>query len=49
MPEAVKIAVDAGDEIVLKTGDARITMKKNGDISIEGKVITIKGSGNVVV
>ena len=32
-------------EIVLKTGSATITMQKNGDITIEGKQITIKGSG----
>jgi type VI secretion system secreted protein VgrG len=44
-----KINVNAGDEIVLKTGSASITMKKNGDISIKGKNINIKGSGNVVI
>jgi type VI secretion system secreted protein VgrG len=44
-----KIAISAGDEIVLKTGSATITMKKNGDITIEGKQITIKGSGDVVI
>ena len=39
------MTINAGDEIVLKTGSATITMKKNGDITIEGKQITIKGSG----
>jgi type VI secretion system secreted protein VgrG len=33
---------------VLKTGSAMITMKKNGDITIEGKKITIEGSGDVI-
>jgi type VI secretion system secreted protein VgrG len=41
--------VDAGEEIVLKTGDASITMKKDGTIVIKGKDITIQGSGNVNV
>ncbi len=44
-----KIAITAGDEIVLKTGSATITMQKNGDITIEGKQITIKGSADVVI
>ena len=44
-----KIAISAGDEIVLKTGSATITMQKNGDITIEGKQITIKGSGDVII
>jgi type VI secretion system secreted protein VgrG len=35
--------------ITVKTGSASIQMKKNGDITIEGKTINIKGSGNVVV
>ncbi|MCG8314939.1 MAG: type VI secretion system tip protein VgrG [Pseudomonadales bacterium] len=39
----------ADDEIVIKTGDASITMKKNGDITIKGKKITVKGSSDVVI
>ncbi len=44
-----KFSLEAGEEIVLKTGDASITMKKNGDIVVKGNKITIKGSGDVVV
>ncbi|MGG5820269.1 type VI secretion system Vgr family protein [Falsiroseomonas sp. HW251] len=44
-----KLTIEAGDQIVLKTGSATITMKKNGDIIIQGKQITIKGSGDVVI
>jgi type VI secretion system secreted protein VgrG len=44
-----KLLIDAGDEITIQTGSAKIQMKKNGDILIEGKKITIKGSGDVVV
>ena len=44
-----KMVLDAGDEITIQTGDAMIQMKKNGDITIQGKKITIKGSGDVVV
>ena len=35
--------IDAGESIVIKTGDASITMKKDGTIIIKGKDITIRG------
>jgi type VI secretion system secreted protein VgrG len=41
--------VEAGDSITLKTGKATIAMKKDGTIQIEGKDITIKGSGAINV
>jgi type VI secretion system secreted protein VgrG len=44
-----KFRLSAGDEIVLQTGSASIVMKKNGDIQISGKEITINGSGKVNV
>lgn len=47
--KAKKISILADDEITIKTGSAIIQMKKNGDITIEGKKISIKGSGDVVV
>jgi len=43
------LTVNAGDQIVLKTGSASITMKKDGTIAIQGKDITIKGSGKINV
>jgi len=42
-------AIDAGDSIILKTGDASISMKKDGTIQIKGKDITIQGSGKISV
>jgi type VI secretion system secreted protein VgrG len=49
--DLVKVAnnfgVDAGDGIVLKSGDASITLKKDGTISIKGKDISIEGSGKI--
>jgi type VI secretion system secreted protein VgrG len=42
-----KFALIAGDEITLKTGSASITMKKNGDIEIKGKDITLNASGKL--
>lgn len=42
-----KFALVAGDEILLQTGKASILMKKNGDIQIKGKNITISGSGKI--
>jgi type VI secretion system secreted protein VgrG len=44
-----KLSIEAGDQITIKTGKASITMKKDGTIQIEGKDITIKGSGGVNV
>ena len=42
-----RLVVKAGDEIVLQTGSAKIVMKKNGDITIDGKNVNIKGSGKI--
>jgi len=37
------------DDIILKTGSASITMKKDGTIEIKGKDIAIVGSGRIDV
>ncbi|HEY2852772.1 MAG TPA: type VI secretion system tip protein TssI/VgrG [Gemmatimonadaceae bacterium] len=44
-----KLLISAADEIVIETGDASITMKKNGEITISGKDITLNGSGKINV
>ena len=44
---AKNYGLDVGDAIVLKTGDASITMKKDGTIIIKGKDITNQGSGKI--
>ena len=44
-----KFLLSAADEIVLTAGDASITMKKNGEIVISGKDITLNGSGKINV
>jgi type VI secretion system secreted protein VgrG len=41
------LVVSAADDIVLKAGDASITLKKNGDITIKGKNINVTGSGKI--
>lgn len=41
------IILEAGDAITLKCGSAAIAMKKDGTITIEGKDITLKGSGKI--
>ena len=46
---AKKLVISAGDSIMLTTGDASITMKKDGTITIKGKNITLEGSGKVNV
>lgn len=47
--KAKTITMQADDQITLKTGSASIVMKNNGDITISGKNINVKGSGNVVI
>jgi type VI secretion system secreted protein VgrG len=42
-----KLSIDAADQILIKTGNASILMKKDGTVKIEGKNITIKGSGAI--
>lgn len=42
-----KISIEAGDELHVKVGMASLTMKKNGDITIKGKNITLDGTGKV--
>ncbi len=44
-----KLVIDAGDEITLQSGSAKIVLHKSGDIEIEGKNLTIKGSADVVI
>jgi type VI secretion system secreted protein VgrG len=43
------LIIDVGESISIKTGDASITMKKDGSIQIKGKDITIQGSGKINV
>ncbi|MDP1861337.1 MAG: type VI secretion system tip protein TssI/VgrG [Gemmatimonadaceae bacterium] len=44
-----KLGMIVADEIMLKTGDASITMKKDGTIIIKGKDIKLDGSGKITV
>ncbi|MGI9293170.1 MAG: type VI secretion system Vgr family protein [Pseudomonadales bacterium] len=46
---AKKVSIVADDEILLKTGKASIAMKKDGTITISGKDIAVKGSGNITM
>lgn len=43
------LKIDAGDSVLISTGDASISMKKDGTITIKGKDITIQGSGKITV
>jgi len=43
-----KLSIDAGDEIEIKTGAAKVSMKKDGKIEISGVDVTLKsGAGQV--
>ncbi|MGD9850883.1 MAG: hypothetical protein AB7T38_06435 [Nitrospirales bacterium] len=39
-----RMIISAGNQLILRTGQASIVLNKNGDISIEGKDIRMKGS-----
>jgi type VI secretion system secreted protein VgrG len=41
--------IDAGEAITIKTGDASLTMKKDGTIILKGKNISVTGSGAINV
>jgi type VI secretion system secreted protein VgrG len=43
------LSITAGDQITIKTGSASIIMKKDGTITIQGKDITVKGSGKITI
>jgi type VI secretion system secreted protein VgrG len=45
--KAKSVSIEGEDEINIKTGDASISMKKDGTITIKGKDITVKGSGKI--
>jgi len=42
-----KLVISATDEIVLKSGDSSLTLKKNGDIVLKGKNLSLDGSGKL--
>jgi type VI secretion system secreted protein VgrG len=44
-----RLVISAADEIVLKSGDATLTLKKNGDIVLKGKNLQLDGSGKINV
>ena len=44
-----QVVISAGDEIVLKAGSATMVLKKNGDIAINGKNISLDGKGKINV
>jgi type VI secretion system secreted protein VgrG len=43
------VTISAADELTLKCGQSSIVLKKNGDISITGKEISVKASGDLVL
>ncbi len=44
-----KAGVVVADKLMVQVGDATVTIKKNGDITIQGKKLNIKASGEVIV
>jgi type VI secretion system secreted protein VgrG len=44
-----KLSIDAAESITLKSGDASITLKKDGTIEIKGKDIQLQGSGKITL
>jgi type VI secretion system secreted protein VgrG len=46
---AKTITMTAQEKITLQTGSAKIVMESNGNITITGATINVKGSGNVII
>lgn len=46
---AKTITMTAKEKITLQTGSAKIVMESNGNITISGATINVKGSGNVII
>ncbi len=44
-----KGVIEITDQLTIKVGKATITLKKNGDISLQGTKINIKGSGDITI
>ncbi|MEX1365428.1 MAG: type VI secretion system tip protein TssI/VgrG [Nannocystaceae bacterium] len=44
-----KATINAKDQLTVHVGKAKIILKKNGDITVEGKKVNIKGSGPVTI
>ncbi|MEM7158422.1 MAG: type VI secretion system tip protein TssI/VgrG [Myxococcota bacterium] len=44
-----KATVNAADQLTVQVGKAKMVLKKNGDITVEGKKVNIKGSGPVTI
>ena len=47
--EAKEIVIEAEKKITLKVGDAELIMKDNGDVTLKGGKIEVKGSGDVKI
>ena len=41
------LVITVADSITIKTGDASLTMKKDGTITLKGKDVTVNGSGKI--
>jgi type VI secretion system secreted protein VgrG len=46
---AKKINIEAKDEMTLKVGKAEFTLRKNGDIKLNGKKINLKATGDITI
>ncbi|MEM9458898.1 MAG: type VI secretion system tip protein TssI/VgrG [Myxococcota bacterium] len=44
-----KATINASDQLTVHVGKAKIILKKNGDITVDGKKVNIKGSGPITI
>lgn len=49
MSSGKRTIISSGEQLVLQTGQASIVLNKNGDITIQGKNIQVKGSADVII
>ena len=42
------IAIGSGDDLALRSGSASIVMKKDGEVAIKGKDVSLEAAGKIV-
>jgi type VI secretion system secreted protein VgrG len=43
------LVIDAGESVTIRTGEASIKLERNGNITIQGKTLSMIGSGNISI
>jgi type VI secretion system secreted protein VgrG len=44
-----RVVLEAGDELILRVGQASILLRKDGAVTVKGVSVTIEGAANVAI